>query len=457
MSKEKKEKNPNKLGAGTFLLWCGNGTSMAVQSVVLGLLTIYCTNALGMDAMLVGTILMFSKLIDSVTDLCAGYLVDRTNTKIGRGRPYDLCILGLWLFTWLLFTVPASLSTPVKCAWIFICYALCQSVFRTFLTAAGTPYMVRAFNNEQKYVKISSLGGLLTTCVIMVFNVITPMLYANIISDAAGWSRLIGFFAIPMTIIGMLRFFFIPEKYVVEDTKEQRATFKEVLSLLKGNKYIYIIAILQIAVGMAGSLGVAGYYFLYIVGNVAISGVISLFSIVAMLSLIFYPMLLKKISTKQLIEFSLLVSIPYGIIGFIAKDNLTLLAIQGVLMGFVTLPASYMSGLLIIDCADYNEYKGHPRMEGSFGSISGFAYKVGGALATFVSGGLLSLCGFNGAASEQPASAIMAIRACNSLVPMLFFLTAAAAMHFYDLDKKKPEIAEELAKKREALQEREEM
>lgn len=439
-----------KLHFSTFLLWCGNGTSLAVQTVVIGLLTLYCTNALGLDAMLVGTILMASKLVDSITDFLAGFIVDRTNTKLGRGRPYDLCILGLWLFTWLLFSVPASLSTAVKCAWIVVCYTLCQSIFRTFLGAAGTPYMVRAFNNEQVYIKINSIGGLLTTAVIMVFNVVAPMMYANIISDAPGWSRFVGWIALPMAIIGILRFFFIPEKYVVEDASTAKVSLSSIWELLKTNRYLYILCILQIAIGLGTGLGISGYYYLYIVGDVAISGVISLFSIVAMLSLVLYPVLLKKITVKQLIQYSLLLAIPYGIIGILAKDNLVLLAIQGIIMGFVSLPASYMSSLLIVDCADYNEYNHRPRMEGTLGSVSGFASKVGGALGTFLVGVLLTASGFSGTADVQPDTALWMIRVCNSLLPMAFYLLAAFALHFYDLDKKKAEIAAELEQNKAA-------
>lgn len=139
----RRSKNPDKLGLGTMFLWCGNGASLAVHAVLIGYVTSYCTNALGMSAAVVGTLLMVNKIFDGITDLFAGFIVDRTNTKIGRGRPYDLCIIGLWITTWLLFSVPASMTETMKCAWIFICYTLCQSVFKTFLSAAGTLHGAR--------------------------------------------------------------------------------------------------------------------------------------------------------------------------------------------------------------------------------------------------------------------------------------------------------------------------
>lgn len=449
MENKIKARDPGKLGIGKLLLWCSNGVSTSVEYVVLSFLTLYCTNALGLNAALVGTLLMASKIFDGVTDLFAGYIVDRTNTRWGRGRPYDLCILGVWLTTWLLFSVPVQYSTAVKCVWIFVCYALCQSVFRTMLSAGGTPYMVRAFNNDQAYIKINSIGGLLTTLVIVVFNVVFPIFYAQIISDAPGWSRLIGFIAIPMAVIGILRFFFIPEKYAVDD-KNHQTTLKDLVTVLKENKYIYPVAILLLVTGIGSNMTVTSYYFLYIVKNVQISGVMSLVGIVAMATMALYPILLKKISIKQLIQRGLYLTLSAGILCFFAKDNIPLLMIAGIVTGIGSLPCSYMSGLMIIECADYNEWQGRPRMEGTLGCVTNFASKIGAALGTFLVGLLLSSAGFDGTQTVQPATALLSIRFCYALLPAIFYVIAGLLLHFYKLDKMKPQIAADLAQKREA-------
>jgi len=269
-------------------------------------------------------------------------------------------------------------------------------------------------------VKLSTYGGLLTTAVVMVFNVIMPFMVARVLPDPAGWSSLVLFLAIPMAIIGSLRFFFIPEKYAVEDTQNEHTTLKDIVSLLKKNKYVYPVMGLQFLVNMAGSLGVGGYYFLYIVGNMDIAGVMSIFTIFALVTMFFYPAILKKISTKKLIQYATLATIISGVLSFIAYDNLVLLAIAAIFLGVAQLPPSYMGGLLIIDCADYNEWKKMPRMEGTLGSIVGFATKVGTAAAAVVAGWALSLSGFDAALDAQPDSAIMMIRVLYALVANCF-------------------------------------
>nr|WP_314464741.1 MFS transporter [uncultured Clostridium sp.] len=205
------------------------------------------------------------------------------------------------------------------------------------------------------------------------------------------------------------------------------------------------------SVNIASGLNVASYYFLYIVKNVEISGVISIFSIVAMLTMALFPVLLKRISTAQLVRFSLSLSLLSGIILFIAKDNLVLLSIGMIITGIVSLPSSFLSNILIVECADYNEWKGMPRMEGTLSSVTNFAVKIGQALGTFLVGILLTAAGFNGRLDIQPDSAIMMIRLCYSFIPAVIFFLAAFAMHFYNLDKLKQEMEKDLEERREKI------
>ena len=116
-----------------------------------------------------------------------------------------------------------------------------------------------------------------------------------------------------------------------------------------------------------------------------------------------------------------------------------LLGIGNILMGIGTLPISMMAPLLIIECADYNEWCGRPRMEGTLGSINGFANKIGSAIGTFICGVLMAASGYVGSAGDVtvlPDSALMMIRLLYSLIPAAFFALVLVCLKFYTLDKK---------------------
>ena len=159
-------KNNNKIGMGKFWGWQARAISMGCMTIVMGYLTIFCTDTLMLPAGLVGTLLLISKVTDGITDLIAGYLIE--NTKIA-----------LWLCTWLLFTCPENVSTVVKCIWIFIMYTLVNSIFATFLISNQTPYMLRAFDTQEKIVKVNAYGGIVVTIGCAVVSMLFPSMMAT--------------------------------------------------------------------------------------------------------------------------------------------------------------------------------------------------------------------------------------------------------------------------------------
>ncbi|MDR3334891.1 MAG: hypothetical protein LBT13_08420, partial [Treponema sp.] len=69
--KEKKVPNPDRLPFFKFLAWKTPDIAMSASFIVLGYLTIYCTDTLKMPVALVGALLLGSKVFDGVTDLLA--------------------------------------------------------------------------------------------------------------------------------------------------------------------------------------------------------------------------------------------------------------------------------------------------------------------------------------------------------------------------------------------------
>lgn len=124
----KQQRKAEKVGLGKLLLWNSSSCSVALSTLMLGYATFYCTDVLQLAPALVGTLFMVSKIFDSFTDIVAGFIVDRTQTRWGKGRPYEIFMLFLWLSTWLLFSCPTSFATAAKCIWIFCMYTDADSV-----------------------------------------------------------------------------------------------------------------------------------------------------------------------------------------------------------------------------------------------------------------------------------------------------------------------------------------
>lgn len=424
------------VSVGRIMAWGTRPIALGAITIIIGYLSLYCTNTLHMDPALVGTLIMASKIFDGVTDLLAGWLVDNTNTKLGKGRPYELSLIGAWVCTWALFSTPERWSTMGKCAWLFVFYTLVFSIFYTLLNAAETPYIIRAFGDNLSVSKVSSYVGIFVTIGSMVIAVLFPMLVGSMATSAAGWSKLIAMFGVPLTIFGMVRFFVIKETFVEEkEEKAEKLSLKEIFMAMK-SRYIWLasigVAIANLILGMA----VGSYYFTDVVGDIAKLSTVTIFTSLNVLAMVIFPALLKKYSVMQIAAGVSVVGAVGYFINFFAGANMGLLIIGALLGSFAALPFSYLRSVICMQIADYNDANNMPRMEATLSAVMNFMSKIGSALGSFLVGILLSMGGYDGRLEAQPDSAIFMIRVLYGLIPAVFTLiTVPCALGFRPLDK----------------------
>lgn len=434
-----KKVNPDKIPIGKMLAWPTRNISVGAVVIIIGYLSLYCTDTLGMPPVLVGSLLMASKIFDGITDLVAGYIVDNTKTRWGKGRPYEFCIIGVWICTYALFAVPEQWSIVGKAVWIFIMYTLNFSVFQTLMNAAEMPYVVRAFGTAEAVTKVSAIGGMIITLVCMVVSVSFPMLVASRGDSAAGWRSIMAIYAIPLLALGLLRFFFVKEDKIQDEqlkAEEEKVSFKEIFMLFRKNKYIWLCAIAFMVPKMIGGMAVGTYYFQRIVGDLSAYSILQIFSLGILVVMFFFPMLIRRFSGMFVVGIAAVIGIIGYVLNFFAGTNMILLIIGSILGGISALPASYMRSPIIMSVAEYNTLHGMKRMEATMSSLVNFLDKLGNAFAAFMMGGLLSAAAYDGSAAVQPDSAITMIRLCYSLIPAaLTVIVIFCCIAFRPLDK----------------------
>lgn len=97
------------------------GTSLAYNTAS-GFLLFYYTDVVGLPAAAVGTVFLIARVLDAVIDMVVGVLVDRTETRWGRTRPWFLfTALPYAAVTMLLFNVPAW-SQPWQIVYAFLTF-----------------------------------------------------------------------------------------------------------------------------------------------------------------------------------------------------------------------------------------------------------------------------------------------------------------------------------------------
>lgn len=438
----KKQINPDKIGIAKFWGWQSRAVSLGCMTIVYGYLMIYCTNTLGLSAGLVGTLLLVSKLFDGVTDLLAGYVIDNTKTKLGKARPYEFAIIGVWLCTWLLFSCPTEWSYTVKAVWVFIIYTFVNSILATLLSTNQTAYMVRAFPNMTQIVKLNSYGGIVVTLGCAVVSMLFPQMMATMATSGPGWSKMVGIFAVPLAIIGIFRFLLVKETVKIED-ENGKMSFKEMFEVLKNNKYVWFSTALAILYNVTLGMNASTYYFTYVVGDIGKYTMIAALSMPMLISMFIFPMLMKKMPISRIIMGGAILGVIGYLLNWFAGDNMALLLLAGALYSLAGLPVAYLSGMIILDCAEYNTLIGMHRAESTMTAFSSFGSKVGNGVGSALLGIILGAGGFISSEAVgvvQPEGAIFTIKLLYSVIPAAMYLLICIVMHFYKLDKVLPEL-----------------
>ena len=96
----------NVLGYGT-----GDVAANLASAFINAFILIYMTDTVGVDAGIIGILILIAKCFDGFSDLIFGHLIDRTKTIMGKARPWMFFAqFGVSLTVILLFSIPCGMS-----------------------------------------------------------------------------------------------------------------------------------------------------------------------------------------------------------------------------------------------------------------------------------------------------------------------------------------------------------
>ncbi len=439
-------KDVQKLRKGFSLFWSSRNLSLSLNLMIVAFITFYATDTLGLAPALVGTLLLLSKVFDGFTDLAVGYIIDRTHTRWGKARPYELFLLPLWICTFLLFLVP-DMGTTGKAVWLFIMYTLINSVCVTCLYGSDAVYLKRAVIDGSKRNSVLSVSGFIVSIANSIGYTIMPMLIANLGGTQKGWLGIALMIGIPSLIIGLLRFFFVEEVEEAEEESDERkkeasVNLIESIKILFSNKYVVMVALAGFLTTVINTLSqsVGTYYFTYNVGNLSLMSLVTMVGIGTPFILLFFPAIMRKLGSMTLTRIGLILGVAGGVIRYFAGSNLLLLIVTNLLCSVAVLPLACMENVYLIDCMEYSFLKTGKKVEGIMASLNNFLKKLGGAAASGGLGIIMGMAGYDGLAAVQTESAVTTIKMLYSLVPGAIFLIAFIILCFYDLEKKLVEL-----------------
>ena len=432
--------------------WSTHGFSMAINVMMVGYITFYCTDVLGLNAITIGVMLLASKLVDACTDLAVGFLIEKTHSRFGKARPYEFGLIFGWAFTVLLFTVP-DMSRTAQYVYVFLMYVLVNAICVTCCEGANAVYLVRCAPDKKDQINISTINGSIVMLLAIIFSILLPGFIANAGTSKPAWTQMMIMFAIPFGIIGMFRFIFCKEVITqehIEKEKKQSIKVGEMAKLVLKNKYIWILFGIVLITNLINNLStVTTYYFKYIIGDISLAALPAMSAVLTPFVLLLFPVLSKKFGTTNILRGGAVMGIVGVLIRGLGGANLVTIIIGSAFFGIGIVPISMMIGIYAIETIEYGEWKTGTRVEGPLTSLVSFATKAGPALSSGLTGIIMGVAGYNGSAATQTEAAKTAIVALYNWIPLVLFAVVLILTILWNLDKLAPRMNEELASKRQ--------
>ncbi len=421
-------------------------------------LLVFYTDAFGISAAAVGTLMVISRVWDAINDPIMGVIVDKRKAgKDGKFRPY-LKYMGipLGIFTILTFLVIPNMPQSMKLPYAYITYI----GFGMAYTAINIPYGSLASVMTTDPVERTSLStwrNLAATFSMILLMFLTPKL----IFDAQGAVSVKGFviaavlYAIIANIAYQLSYRMTTERVVheVEETQEKASLVETIKTLAKNRALIGLIL---------GSLGTLTAVFLPSSLNAYLfkdyfqaPGLLGIAGMVGMLgTFIALPLttkLVAKFGKKNVSTYSLVISIAaYAVMVFFPSKNpyiyMGLSVVSGIGAGFYNM----IVWALVGDVIDYQEYISGKREEGTVYAAYSLARKLVQAIVGSIGGFALAAIGYQSGAATQTTEVAESIRMIITVIPLVGFIFGFVTMKLvYNLSNKKlEEINNELERRR---------
>ncbi|VDR23909.1 Inner membrane symporter yicJ [Raoultella terrigena] len=409
----------------------GDAGGTVITCLIMNFLTFFYTDVFGLTPALVGTLFLALRVFDAISDPIMGVLADRTQSRWGRFRPWQLWIaVPIGIIGVLTFTVPDA-SMGVKIAWAFGTYLLLSVSY----TAINVPYcaLINTMTTRHSEV-ISCQAWRFVLCGVAGFLVsvglpwlVTALGQGN---TAQGYQYGVGVLCAIAVVMFLCCFFWVRERVSLD--MMGKFTLREHIAGLRKNDQLLLMLVMSFLLINVFNIRGGGYMYFITYVLEGSTGYTSLFFTMVTFASIFGSVIINLLSRRfdtvrlyyhtNLVLAALAVAMWFLPTGP-AYQTLWLGVIlgNGIILGF-TLPLHFS---LMAFSDDYGEWKTGVRSSGMNFAFNLFFIK----LAWASSAGIISLIfiyvAYQPGAGNQTALSLSGISSMETLLPALFHLLLA--------------------------------
>ena len=387
----------------------GPSGALLLNAVLATYLNVYYTDVLKLTTIWSGAFLtvfpIISKVIDAITNVIMGYIIDHTKTVQGKARPWILLSAPLLLISGvLLFVVPQGNET-VQVIWVMLSYNLFYSFAYTIYNMSHNLMVPLSTRNTEQRGSLSVFNQIST---IMMSGIIVALVFPMLIMPQLGVDKskwivtmsVLSCLALPLTL---MEYYFTKERVTMEDInkkEEEKIPYKNLLKAIFTDKYMVLI-LLYFLIYTVGTqfknLGLV-YFCNYVLGTYNDGKTQTMISVIGGIPMgigIFavWP-LAKKFGKRNLTMAGFVLYAIGSAICWICPTNMVVVLVGQFIKNIGGLPCAYVFMALFADVLDHLEWKHNFRCDGIAMSIYNIIAVTSVGIVTGLFNMLLSKCGY---------------------------------------------------------------
>ncbi len=451
------EQNPQseKLSLSTKLAYGAGDLGPAITANIMAFfLLVFFTNVAGIRPGVAGTILLIGKIWDAVNDPIVGVLSDRTQSRWGRRLPWLLYgAIPFGIFFFLQWLVPRFSVQEAANGWgLFWYYVAIGIVFNSLYTVVNLPYTALTPELTQDYNERTTLTSFRFAFSIggsIVSLILAQIIFARI-ADPKQHYLVLGAVCAVIAVLPLywcvwgtrVRVSAFEAQRRESHTPESLGLREQLRIVFNNRPFAYVTGIYFCSwLGVQITAAIIPYFAVNCMGlkDKDIPGVIIAVQATALLMLFVWSYISERVGKKAVYFMGMLLWIgAQAGLFFLQPSQRGLMYVLAVIAGFGVSTAYLIPWSMMPDVIELDELQTGQRREGIFYGFMILLQKVGLALALFLVGQALEWAGFVASTpgkgvSEQPASALLAIRLAIGPVPTVCLIIGIILAYFYPI------------------------
>lgn len=437
------------LGAGDF-------AAVLYWTTFMKFLPIFYTDVFGLSAALTGSMLLWSRMIDGISDVVIGSWADRTETRWGKFRPFVIFAAVPFAIAGVLtFTTP-DLGPTGKLIWALLTYNLLMVLYTTFNIPA-TALMGVMTNDPVQRTRLSSMKFVFAFSAGFVISIgLLPLVdvLGGLSNPQRGWQLAYVLIGVVAVILLWVTGFGVKER-IKPEVNSTDSLGRDLKYLVSNIPWLIVLATtLTWILFIALRSSVSSHYFKYFIFDGSLETKVHFlfwdFNFTSLTSAFFgvgqgisviTALMIAGIASRmsKRILFIIMVGIQTlttGVYYFLQPDQLFLIFALEILGNIGGAGAPVLLWAMYAESADYGEWKFRRRTTGLIFSASTMSQKFGWGIAAWIGLSVLSWTGF--VANEIPSPEVKhGLVLLMSLVPMAFGILSLLIFLCYPLNEKK--------------------